>query len=95
MSAYEPRKKWMLSKETPEFTYRCVHSTRKAGISNMYSKVNDRGHFGVSKVIFGESGIYKPVIDMEGKYGMTHGAMAIQVDNLEEATFITHNGDLV
>jgi hypothetical protein len=77
------------SKETPEFKYPCVHSTPKAGIRYMYSKVNDRGHFGVSKVIFGESGIYKPVIDMEGKYGMTHGAMAIQVDNLEEATFIS------
>ena len=77
------------SKETHEFKYPCVHSTPKAGIRYMYSKVNDRGHFGVSKVIFGESGIYKPVIDMEGKYGMTHGAMAIQVDNLEEATFIS------
>lgn len=77
------------SKETSEFKYPCVHSTPKAGIRYMYSKVNNRGHFGVSKVIFGESGIYKPVIDMEGKYGMTHGAMAIQVTNLEEATFIS------
>jgi hypothetical protein len=77
------------SKETPEFKYPCVHSTPKSGIRYMYSNANDRGHFGVSKVIFGESGIYKPVIDMEGKYGMTHGAMAIQVDNLEEATLIS------
>ena len=77
------------SKETSDFKYPCVHSTPKGGIRYMYSKVNDRGHFGVSKVIFGESGIYNPVIDIEGKYGMTHGAMAIQVDNLEEATFIS------
>jgi len=61
----------------------------------MYSKVNDRGHFGVSKVIFGETrhrhpyGIYNPVIDMEGKYGMTQGAMAIKVDTLEEAISIS------
>jgi len=89
MSAYEPRKKWMSLKETPEFKYPCIHSTPKAGIRYMYSKVNDRGHFGVSKVIFGESGIYNPVIDMEGKYGMTHGVMAIKVDNLEEANFIS------
>jgi hypothetical protein len=26
---------------------------------------------------------------MEGKYRMTHGAIAIQVDNLEEATYIS------
>ena len=89
MSAYEPRKKWMSSVQSSEFKYQCVHSTPKAGIRYMYSKVNDRGHFGVSKVIFGESGIYKPVIDMDGKYGMTQGAMAIQVDNLEEAINIS------
>jgi hypothetical protein len=89
MSAYEPRKKWMSSIKSQEFKYPCVHSTPKAGIRYMYSKVNDRGHFGVSKVIFGDSGIYKPVIDMEGKYGMTQHSMAIQVDNLEEATYIS------
>jgi len=89
MSAYEPRKKWMSSIQSQEFKYPCVHSTPKAGIRYMYSKVNDRGHFGVSKVIFGDSGIYKPVIDMEGKYGMTQHSMAIQVDNFEEATYIS------
>ena len=88
MSSYEPRKKWMSKVKTNEFKYPCIHSTPKSGIRYMYSKVNDRGHFGVSKVIFGESGIYKPVIDMEGNYGMTHGAMAIRIDNLEEATNI-------
>jgi len=77
------------SKETNVFKYPCIHSTPKAGIRYMYSSVNDRGHFGVSKVIFGDSGIYKPVIDMEGKYGMTQHSMAIQVDNLEEATYIS------
>lgn len=89
MSAYEPRKKWMSSTETQEFKYPCVHSTPKSGIRYMYSKVNDRGHFGVSKVIFGDSGIYKPLIDMKGEYGMTQHSMAIQVDNLEEATYIS------
>lgn len=88
-TAYEPRRKWMSHIKTEEFKYPCVHSTPKAGIRYMYSKVNDRGLFGISKVIFGEGGIYNPVIDMEGKYGMTHHAMAIQVHNLEEATFIS------
>ena len=54
----------------------------------MFSSKQDRGHFGVSKVIFGESGIYNPVIDMEGRYGMTHGAMAIRVNDSEEANII-------
>jgi hypothetical protein len=88
MSAYEPRKKWMSSTQSNEFKYLCVHSTPKNGTRFMYSNVNDRGHFGVSKVIFGDSGIYNPIIDVDGTYGMTHHAMAIQVDNIEEATNI-------
>ena len=54
-------------------------------VLDIYSKVNDRGHFKISKVIFGDSGIYKHVIDMNEKYKMTQHSMAIQVDNLEEA----------
>ena len=85
MSAYEPRKKWMSKIQTDEFKYPCIHLTPKSGIRYMYSNVNDRGHFGVSKVIFGDSGIYNPVIDMEGHYGMTQHAMAIKIDSQEEA----------
>lgn len=79
------KKDRMSAKETSEFKYPCIHSTPKAGVRYMYSRVNDRGHFGISKVIFGDSGIYNPIIDIEGKYGMTQHAMAIQVDDLEEA----------
>jgi hypothetical protein len=88
MSSYEPRKKWMSKTQTQEFKYPCVHSTPKRGVRYMYSSVNDKGHFGVSKVIFGDSGIYNPVIDMEGHYGMTQHSMSIQVDTLEEAEYI-------
>jgi hypothetical protein len=45
----------------------------------MYSNRNDLGMFGVSKVIFGDSGINDVVIDMEGKYGMTQHAIALEV----------------
>lgn len=78
----------MSTVQTQEFKYPCVHSTPKAGIRYMYSKFNNRGHFGEKKVIFGESGINNPIIDMDGKYGMTHGAMAIKVDDLAEAQAI-------
>lgn len=85
MSAYEPRKKWMAITQSTDYPYPCVHSTPKSGVRYKYSSVNDRGHFGISKVIFGDSGIYNPIIDMDGIYGMTQHAMAIQVDSLEEA----------
>lgn len=84
-SNHETRKKWVSKTKSDEFKYPLIHSTPKKGIRYMYSKSNDRGHFGISKVIFGESGIYDAVIDMEGIYGMTQGAMAIQVDDHEEA----------
>lgn len=85
-SSYETRKKkWTSEIKSEEFKYALIHSTPKSGHRYYYSKVNDKGHFGVAKVIFGESGIYDPIIDMEGKYGMTQHAMAIKVDNLKEA----------
>jgi len=84
MSAYEPRKKWMSSTKTSEFQYPCVHSTPKSGLNCQYSNVNNRGHFGIAKVIFGDGGIQNPIIDMEGKYGMTHHSMGIQIESQEE-----------
>ena len=83
-SLYESRKKWMSHTLTNEYKYPCVHSTTKKGVRLMYSKINDIGHFGVSKVIFGDSGINEPIIDMEGKYGMTEHAIGIIIDTLEE-----------
>jgi hypothetical protein len=50
--------------------------------------VNDRGHFGISKIIFGESGLNDVIIDMNGDYGMTQGAIGIKVSSVEEANSI-------
>jgi hypothetical protein len=51
----------------------------------MYSSTNSNGHFGISKVIFGDSGIYHCIVDLDGAYGMTQHSMALEVDSLEEA----------
>lgn len=87
-SAYEHRKKWMSHTKTDEFKYQCVHSTPKTGIRYMYSNVNDRGHFGVSKIIFGEAGINDIIVDIDGQYGLTNGAIGIRIANLEEGNNI-------
>ena len=71
-------------KKNNEFKYPCVHSTPQSGTTYRYSNTNTKGHFGIPKVIFGETGIYNPILDTEGKYGMTHGALAIKFDNEEE-----------
>ena len=84
MSSYEPRKTWMSKEKTDEYKYTCIHSTPKEGPVYKYSKINNKGHFGVSKVIFGDSGINKPIIDIDGSYGMTQHAMGIGIVNETE-----------
>lgn len=81
MSAYESRKKHVSKTETSEYKYPCIHSTPQSGTRFYYSKINNNGHFGIKKVILGETGIYNAINDMNGKYGMTQQAMAIQYDN--------------
>jgi hypothetical protein len=84
MSAYEPRKKWISKVETEEFKYPVVHSTPKEGVRFVWSNRNDNGHYGIKKVIFGDSGIYNPILDIDGKYGMTQHSMGIIINNIKE-----------
>ena len=86
-SSYGTDKSWMSSLKNDQlgFVYPCVHSTLKGGIVRYYySKFNNKGFFGDSKVIFGESGIFEPILDIYGTYAMTHCAMAISFSGLEE-----------
>lgn len=85
VSNYETRKEWTSSDKTNEFSYPLLHSTTKKGNKFWYSSKNDKGHFGISKVIFGDSGINDVVIDIDGEFGMTQHAMALPVDNHEDA----------
>ena len=66
------------------FRYKLIHSTPKSGIRYMYAD-QDKGHFGVSKVIFGESGINDVIIDMDGEYGITNSSIGIEISNIDDA----------
>lgn len=85
---YDPRNTFVSVDRTEEYKYPLVHSTTKKGNIFRFSSVNDRGHFGISKLIFGESGLNDVIIDMDGEYGMTQGAIGIRVDSLDEAISI-------
>jgi hypothetical protein len=90
-TAYGTDKDWMSPERNEEtgFIYPCIHSTLKGGIIRYYySRVCNRGHFCIPKVIFGESGIFEPVLDISGEYGLTHCAMAISVSGLEEGELV-------
>ena len=71
--------------EYQEYKFPLVHSTTLDGPKFFWSKrLNDdckdcKKMFGVPKLIFGESGINNVIIDDEGEYGMTQGAMAIKI----------------
>jgi hypothetical protein len=83
-SAYEHRKPHMRHDPGDDFIYKCVHSTPKSGTRYMWSNRCDKGMFGVSKIIFGEAGLNYVIIDTEGEYGLTNGAIGIEIDSREE-----------
>ena len=68
---YGTDKKNMSLNKTKEFKFPCCYSiTQTHGLKLFYSNLN-KGHFGIPKVIFSNgSGTY-PIIDENGKYGLT------------------------
>ena len=78
-------KKYISKQQNETYKYPIIHTIPLSGIRYIYSSINDKGHFGISKVIFGDNGLNDAIIDMEGKYGMSENSMAIRVDNIEEA----------
>ena len=88
-SYYGSDKSNMNKEQTDEFKYPCVY-TVKSPIKNpekgnkptfWYSNCNDKGHFGIPKVIWanGASGV---VVDEKGEWGLTQFGYAI-IDNVE------------
>ena len=84
-SAYGSDKTWVSKEKTSEYKYPLIHTTLKEGPKIYYSNTQKNGFFGIPKVIFGESGINEPIIDLEGKYGMTQGAIGIAVKDEKDA----------
>jgi len=82
-SSYHASRSFVTDKKDLAHCHPVVHST--AGGQNIkYSDRQDRGHFGVPKLIIGESGIGEPILDVKGEYGMTQGAMGLHVESEEE-----------
>jgi hypothetical protein len=77
-SFYGADKNWVKTENDETFKYPCVYSINtKNELSLKYSSVNNKGHFGVQKIIIGDGcnfGIYK---DIDGTYGMTQWAFGI------------------
>ena len=87
-TSYGADKKHISRERSDLYCYPVVHATNKSGVRYVYSCLNNKGHYGVKKVIFGDSGINDVVIDINGDYAMSHHAMGILVESVEEAEFI-------
>jgi hypothetical protein len=88
-SAYGADKDWLNDEENPKFKHPCVYMVGKNEfLSLKWSSRNDKGHFGIPKVIYSSG---RPIsvgffIDKDGAYGMTQWASGIvdKLDNLEK-----------
>ena len=80
---------WVSDKQDERHIYPVVHSTPNGGARILWSSKNNTATtveqneripmFGVPKVIFGESGINDVILDNDGKYGMTQGAIGLKI----------------
>jgi len=85
-SSYHHTREYVANDESTEFKYPIVYSISKSlGVKMLYSSVNDKGHFGIPKVIFTNGSASYPIVDMTGEYGLTEFAYAIvdEPKNLE------------
>lgn len=65
------------------FPHQVVHST--AGGRDIRSTWKGGGAFGKPKVIFSETGVGDPIVDLEGEYGLTQQAIGVPVSGSKEA----------
>jgi len=86
-SSYGNDKPNMSSEKDDNFKYPCVYTiTKKDGINLRYSN-EDKGHFGIPKVIWSNGlGTY-PIVDKDGVYGVMNFGAAI-IDDIENLEYI-------
>ena len=93
-SLFETRKEWTSEKEDGKFKFPLIHSTPIGGPRKYWSSTktppvkNAVPMFGVSKVIFGESGINDVMVDTSGKYGLTQHAIGLKIKNEHEGKLV-------
>lgn len=80
------KQKTIRDQEDEQFRYPVVHGITKSGPTIMYTdEKRHEGGFEVSKVIFNCYGAWNnPILDVEGKYGMSQSAFAIVISSEKE-----------
>ena len=80
-SSYHSARDYVSSIQNSKFKYPVIWSiTKSKGIKLKYSKINNKGHFNLPKVVFSHGGGSYPIIDDIGEFGLTEFGFGI-VDN--------------
>ena len=83
-SIYDTRRPYVNNKKTDKNTLPVVHNmTKKDGLGFVYSN-EDKGHFGVSKVILSFGEFQYPYNDWNGEYGMSQICYGLKISSKEE-----------
>jgi len=96
-SSYHHQKEYMSKEKDNTYKYPCVYMV-KSGLNIVcwFSNINNKGHFNLPKVIFG-NGACDVMIDGNGEYGLTEFASGIvdSVENLENIKKCLDNKDFI
>ncbi len=80
-SSYHTQRSEIMSNEkNDKFQYPIVYSTPVDGPTIWYSSTNERGHFGIPKIILNPSRPIGFVMDLKGEYGMSQFCIGIVGD---------------
>ena len=83
-SIYDTRRPYISKNKTKEYNLSVIHNmTKKDGLGFVYSK-EDKGQFGVSKVVLSFGEFQYPYNDWEGKYGMSQICYGLEINSKEE-----------
>jgi hypothetical protein len=83
-SIYDTRRPYISKLKTEKNTLPVVHNmTKKDGLGFVYSS-EDKGHFGIPKVILSFGEFQYPYNDYKGEYGMSQICYGLKIDSKEE-----------
>ena len=82
-SSYHTQREYMSKEKKENFSYPCMYYVSKINNTTLwYSNTNERGHFGIPKVIWSNGDVTHvgTIIDENGEYGLTQFSYAIVDD---------------
>lgn len=79
---YDPRAKHVSKTADIDFKFPILHATNKAGNRFFWANTKRLGHYGIRKLMFGDSGIHNVLFDTDGSYACSNHCIGIDVSEL-------------